>query len=296
MKKRLSAVPCFLILLSIVSSSALVQPESPITIENVSGNVYCLYSSAANIGVLKCDTYLVLVDSEYARTADRIKEEITKFSPLEIKFLINTHYHNDHTGGNPILGRSADIISHKNCRSSFLASLKPEEIPGIKSTPWITFKKEMCLQLEKEAVWMFHLKPAHTAGDTIVVFTESKVILAGDLFFHGMPPYIDVQDGSDTENWILIIRKMAEKFPDFKEIPGHGQVTDMSNWLKFADYLDYLRAEVSTAIKAGKTREQAMDSIDLSQYSSIQDSGEFLTKKNNIGWIYDEMTRKSQEK
>jgi cyclase len=291
-KKQFVVLPCFLFLLLLTSSQAFLQQESTITIEKVSGDVFCLYGEAANIGILKSDEALLVVDSEYARTADRILEEIKKFSPLKIKYLINTHYHTDHTGGNSIIGQNAEIISHKNCRSSLLASLKPEETTGKKGVPRITYKKELDIDFGKEKLKLFHFQPAHTSGDTVVLFTESKVVLAGDLFFHGMPPYIDVEDGSDTKNWILIIRKLAEKFPDHKVIPGHGRVTDMKSWLQFAEYLENLRLEVAKAIEAGKTREHAMESINLSQYSFIQDRGGFLTKKNNIGWIYDEMTRK----
>ena len=85
---------------------------------------------------------------------------------------------------------------------------------------------------------------------------------------------------------------MGEEYPDFQVIPGHGKVTDMTTFLKFANYLEYLRSEVGAAIKAGKSREQAMGSIDLSPFSHIKDRGQFLTKKQNIGWVYDEMTQK----
>ncbi|MGB6867282.1 MAG: hypothetical protein WBE11_16485, partial [Candidatus Aminicenantaceae bacterium] len=88
------------------------------------------------------------------------------------------------------------------------------------------------------------------------------------------------------------IQALAEKHPDFKVIPGHGKVTTMKEYVKFADYLNVLIKEVSAAIKAGKTKEQAVESIDLSSITYIQDQGEFLTKKKNIEWVYDEMTRK----
>jgi hypothetical protein len=107
-----------------------------------------------------------------------------------------------------------------------------------------------------------------------------------------MPPYIDVNNGSNTQNWITIIGKLAETYPDFKVIPGHGPVTTMQEYVKFAEYLRYLRKEVAAAIEAGKTKEQAMESIDISAFDHIQNRGEFLTKKKNIEWIYLELTRK----
>jgi glyoxylase-like metal-dependent hydrolase (beta-lactamase superfamily II) len=128
----------------------------------------------------------------------------------------------------------------------------------------------------------------------VVIFEKAKVLQVGDLFFHGMPPYIDVNNGSDTENWVDLIETLCEKYPDFKVIPGHGKVTDTQAYLRFAQYLKYLRKEVAAAIQAGKTREQTQDSIDFSAFSDIKDQGEFLTKKENVGWVYDEMTRKQK--
>jgi glyoxylase-like metal-dependent hydrolase (beta-lactamase superfamily II) len=234
---------------------------------------------------------LLIVDAQYARTADAVMAKIKELSPKEIQYLVNTHYHGDHTSGNPIIGKDAQIISQKNCKESLLAGLKPEETPESIGAPNKTFDTEKTITLGNETVRLVHMGPGHTSGDTIVIFDQAKVIHAGDLFFHGMPPYIDVNDGSDTKNWVRTIHTLAEKHPNFQVIPGHGKVTDMKEFVKFADYLNALRKEVSAAIKAGKTKEQAVESIDLSSFTYIQDQGEFLTKKKNIEWVYDEMTR-----
>ena len=141
-------------------------------------------------------------------------------------------------------------------------------------------------------VKLLHFGAAHTAGDTVVVYQQSRVIPAGDLFFHGLPPYIDVADGADTANWVRTIEKLADDYPEYKVIPGHGPVTDMKAWKDFGAYLKYLREQVAAAVRAGKNKEEAQRSIDLSRFQHIQDQGEFLTKRNNIGWIYDELTKK----
>jgi cyclase len=285
----------FLVLsLSVVSLCLLSQEPSSLTIEKVSGEAYCLYGAGGNVGILKGEDSLLVVDASYARTANDVKTEIGKFCPQKIQYLVSTHYHGDHTGGNPIIGRNALIISHKNCKDSMMKNLKPEETPESIGIPQMTFEKEMSLQFGDEIVKLTYFGPGHTSGDTVVIFEKAKVIHAGDLFFHGMPPYIDVGDGSDTKNWVAIIEQLGEKYPDFQVIPGHGTVTTMEEFLKFADYLKSLREGVAEAIKAGKTREQAQESIDLSKFSDIQDQGQFLTKKENIGWVYDEMTREKK--
>jgi len=285
----------FLVLsLSVVPLYLHSQEPVSITIEKVSGEVYCLYGAGGNIGILKGKDGLLVVDASYARTANDVKNEIGKFSPLNVQYLVITHYHGDHTGGNPIIGRDAQIISQENCRASMMRNLKPEETPESIGVPQKTYEKDMSLQVGDETVKLVYFGPGHTSGDTVVIFEKAKVIHAGDLFFQGMPPYIDVGDGSDTKNWVSIIEQLSEKYPDYQVIPGHGKVTTMKEYVKFADYLKSLREEVAAAIKAGKTREQAQESIDLSKFSNIQDQGQFLTKKENIGWVYDEMTREKK--
>lgn len=283
-------IPIFFLIF--ISLQLYSQQEESITIEKVSGPVYCLYGSGGNIGIFVGEDALLLVDSQYARSADAVMAKIKELSPKNIQYLINTHYHGDHTSGNPILGKEAEIISHINCKKSFLAELEPEESPQSVGAPTKTFDKEMTIPMGDETVRLVYMGPGHTSGDTIVIFDQAKVIHAGDLFFYGLPPYIDVNDGSDTGNWVRTILMLAEKYPDSKVIPGHGQVADMKEFVQFADYLSALRKGVSAAIKEGKTKEQAVESIDLSNFSYIQDSGEFLTKAKNIEWIYDEMTRK----
>ena len=267
------------------------QEQPPISIEKVAGDVYCLYGQGGNIGILEGEDALLVVDSQYARNAAAVMKAIQDMSPKPIKFLLNTHYHGDHTGGNPIIGQGAEIVSQAACKASFLKGLKPEQSPETMGAPGKTYDAEMSMQVGAETVGLIHPGPAHTSGDTIVVFEKSKVIHTGDLFFHGLPPYIDVADGADTHNWFRTIDTLAKKYPDFKLIPGHGKVTDMKAWLEFSDSLKMLREKVWAAIQGGQSREEAMESVDLSGYVNIQDMGESLTKKNNVGWVYDEMSK-----
>jgi glyoxylase-like metal-dependent hydrolase (beta-lactamase superfamily II) len=277
-----------------LSPCVLSQQPEAITIEQVSGDVYCLYGAGGNIGILKGKDGLLLVDASYAKTANQVLDEVSRFSALPVQYLVLTHYHGDHTGGSPIIGKNAQIVSHENCKASMLKNLKPEETPESVGVPQETYEKEMTIRMGDETVKLVHMGSGHTSGDTVVIFEKAKVIHAGDLFFHGIPPYIDVEDGSDTENWVNIIGKLGEKYPDYQVIPGHGRVAGMKEFVGFADYLRYLRKKVGEAIKAGKTREETQESIDFSTFSHIQDQEQFLTKKENVGWVYDEMTRKKK--
>lgn len=275
----------------IVSLSLYSAQEAEISVAKVSGDVYCLYGQGGNIGILQAEAGFFIVDAQYARTGEAVLNEIEKIGKGKIKYLINTHYHGDHTSGNPVIGKGALIISHRDCRESFLRGLKPEQSAADSGAPLITYQEELGLRFGAETVRMLHLGDGHTSGDTVVVFEQARVIHAGDLFFNGLPPYIDVEDGSDTANWIRIIKTLAEQYPDYQVIPGHGKVTDMAAWLEFADYLGFLREHVAASIRAGKSKEEAVASADFSKFAHIVDSGEFLTKKKNIEWVYDEITR-----
>ena len=268
------------------------QKLPPLKMEKVSGNVYCLYGPGGNMGILKTDDGFLVVDSLFEETAPDVLKLIATLSDKPIKYLVNTHYHGDHTNGNAALAKTATVIMHPACKASLLASLKQKE--STKEPPYTikTWTKDMVVTLGDENVMFLHFGNGHSAGDLVVVFEKDKVLHTGDLFFHGMPPYIDVADGSDTENWIRTIETICKEYPDYKIIPGHGDVTDPGQYIKMAEYLKYLRKEVAAAIQAGKTREQTVASVNLEPYKDLPDMDEWCNKKGNVGWIYDEMTRK----
>lgn len=271
--------------------------EISLKLQQVSGDVYCLDGPGGNMGILKTDEGLLVIDSKYERSIDAVLKELSGLSPkpLKIRYLINTHYHGDHTGGDEALGKYADtIIMHPNCKASLLRGLKEKGAKKAyisKIKPWT---EGMVLQPGGETVRLLHFGPGHTVGDLVVVFEKAKVLHTGDLFFNTMPGYIDVKDGSDTGNWVRTIETLCKTYPGYRIIPGHGKIANAGDYLAFADYLKYLRKEVAAAVKAGKTREQAMETINTDQFKEIKENElkDFITVKNDIGWIYDEMTRK----
>lgn len=262
-------------------------------VQKVAENLHCISNTGGNIAALQADRKLLLIDAGLPGLADEVAEALYGFSPFPVKILINTHHHRDHTGGNAVLGKQGFIIAHENCRSYMMAGLKPEESPAGIGIPSETLKTVKEIQWGSETIRLIHLGPGHTGGDIVVVFTRARVIHTGDLFFNGIAPYIDVKNGSHTGNWIKSIRSLAKIYPEFTVIPGHGAVTDMNEFLKFADYLEYLRKEVKKAILAGKNRDQTMETVDVTAYRHLNEYGKFMTLKNNIGWIFDELTRNS---
>jgi len=287
---RKMSVLFFIIL---IFQQVVANENSSFECQKVSGNVYCLYGKGGNIGILATDEGFLIVDSQFKSVADSVLKIIKTISGQNIKYLVNTHYHADHTDGNKIIGKHAEIIMHLDCISTKqklnkLAGRKDISLNKVK-----VWEKGMEIRLGKETVRLLHFGNAHTSGDLVVVFEESKVIHTGDLFFNGWPPYIDVWDGSNTENWIRTIEILCKQYPDYKFIPGHGKVAYAESYLDFANYLKILRVEVSRAIKEGKTRAEAIEYIKINKYSHLRDprSDDGLSIKKNIGWVYDEMTQ-----
>jgi len=261
-------------------------------VQKVAENLHCISNAGGNIAVLQADKKLLLIDAGLPSLSDEVAETLYGFSPFPVKLLINTHYHRDHTGGNAVLGKQALIMAHENSRQYMMDGLKPEESPQNIGIPSEIVKTVKEIKWGTETIRLIHFGPGHTGGDMVVIFSRARVIHTGDLFFNGIAPYIDVKNGSDTGNWIKTIRCLAKTYPEFTVIPGHGAVTDMKEFLKFADYLKYLRKEVKKAILAGKNRNQAMETVDVTAYKHLNEYGDFMTRKNNIGWIFDELTQK----
>lgn len=286
-----------LFFIMVIFQNVYTQEKLTFECEKVSGNVYCLYGAGGNIGICATDQGNLIVDSQFMSVADTIMKIIDNISPKKIKYLVNTHYHADHTGGNDIIGKDAEIIMHPDCKSTKKNLFKTAGIRNTALDNATVWKKGMNIKLGGEKINLLHFGNAHTSGDLIVVFETSKVIHPGDLFFHGWPPYIDVENGADTENWINTIEILCKRYPDYKLIPGHGRVTDMKSFSDFARYLKILREKVAQAIKLGKTREQAMEQIKIEEYAHLRDprSEDGLSIKRNIGWVYDEMMQKEKK-
>ncbi len=290
MKKQiLSVVAC----LSCLGVAAAQETPAP-RVEQVTPKISVI-SAGFNglITVLASEKGPVVVDTADATFAPAVLAQIKSIDPRPPVDVILTHYHGDHAGGLLTLGAGATVLAQEEC----LASYRRRETQTAQralaaAAQVVSLPKGATLQLGADAVALVNPGPGHTRGDTLVVFEQEKVIAAGDLFFNGVPPYIDVADGADTGAWITSIETLCARYPGFKVIPGHGALSDTAGWLAFAEYLRALREGVAAAVKAGKTREEAQASVDLERFASIKDVGDFLTKKANIGWVYDELTRK----
>ncbi len=250
----------------------------------ITNSVYMLEGSGGNIGVLIGDDGIILVDDQFGPLSEKIKTALKAISDKPVKFVINTHYHMDHAGGNPNFGSDgAIIVSHENTRKrlsadQFLAAFKMEQ----KATPYeglpkITFTESIKLNLNGETVQVIHVKNAHTDGDVIIYFKQANVIHCGDVFVRYGLPFIDQQNGGNIDGMIMGSEKILTTANDQTVIiPGHGQLAKKKDVLEYKNMLQTIRARVAEGIKKGKSLDQIIASDPGRGYTAVFDKAAFV--------------------
>ena len=219
----------------LLSSSWLVHAQqdfSKVEIKAVpvAKNIYMLQGSGGNIGVSVGPDGILIVDDQFAPLAEKIENALKQLNPGKLKFVLNTHCHGDHTGGNAHFGRDAHIIAHANVRKR-LGGKPGDSKPEL---PIITFDDSLSVHFNGEEIKLMHVPPGHTDSDSIIHFTGANVVHMGDQFFNGGFPFIDLNSGGSVEGYIKTVASVLEKIPaDAKVIPGHGKlgtVADLKNF------------------------------------------------------------------
>lgn len=219
----------------------------------VSKNIYMLTGAGGNIGVSVGPDGILIVDDQFAPLAEKIEAALKQLNPGKLKFVLNTHYHGDHTGGNAHFGRQAHIIAHSNVRKR-LGGKAGESKPEL---PVITFDDRLSVWFNGEEIRLVHVPAAHTDSDSIVHFTGANVIHFGDTFFSGRFPNIDLAGGGDVRGYIRNVADALKKTPaDAKLIPGHGPLSTVKELKEFHEMLVETSGIVEKAIAAGKTLDQ----------------------------------------
>jgi glyoxylase-like metal-dependent hydrolase (beta-lactamase superfamily II) len=220
---------------------------------HVAGNIYMLTGSGGNIGVSAGPDGILIVDDQFAPLAEKIEAALKQISPGKLKFVLNTHYHGDHTGGNAHFGAQAPIIAHVNVRKR-LGGRPGESKPEL---PVITFDNSLSVWFNGEEIKLVHVPPAHTDSDSIIYFTDANVIHFGDTFFSGRFPNIDLPGGGDIRGYIHNIADAIQKVPaGAMLIPGHGPLSTIKELKEFYEMLVETSGIVEKAIAAGKTLDQ----------------------------------------
>lgn len=259
--------------------------------ENLAPGVSVLFGAGGNIGVSHGEDGTVLIDDQYAPLTPKIQAAVAGLGASPVKFLVNTHWHGDHSGGNENFGKAgAVIMAHDNVRVR-MASDQQTPFGEVKASPKvalpvITYAEGLKLHLNGEEVRVISVPPAHTDGDSIVHWTKSNVIHMGDLFFHKMSfPFVDRSSGGDVRGVIAAADKVLAIADDnTKIIPGHGAVASKADLKAYRDMLVAIVGKVEAAVKAGKSLEEVKAMKPADGYG-VNPSG-FITADRFIEMVY----------
>ena len=269
-----------------------------IVTEKVADGLYMLKGGGGNIGVSVGPDAVFLVDDQYAPLTPKIKAAVATLTDKPVKFVLNTHWHGDHTGGNENLGAGGTlIVAHDNVRTrmsteQFSAFFNNKVPPAPRAAlPVVTFDDTVTFHLNGEEIHAFHVAPAHTDGDAAVHFRKANVVHTGDLFFNGMYPFIDVDSGGSIAGMIAAADTlMAALKPDAKIIPGHGPLATRADYVAFRDMLAGVRDAVAPLVQAGKTREEVVAAKPTAAFDAKWGGG-FFKPDPFVAVVYADLSR-----
>ena len=247
------------------------EKEVKITVEKLTDRVYVLKGQGGNIGLFIGDDCVFMIDDQFAPLSKKIQAAIKTITDKPVTYLINTHWHGDHTGGNANFQKEgAIIVSHENVRKRMsvdqivrgekrLAS--PEE-----ALPVITFSEDMQFYMNKEPILITHVHNAHTDGDVLVYFVNSNVLHVGDAYFQGKFPYIDIDSGGSIDGYIKGIKTiMRITDTTTKIIPGHGKVTTKEELKEYLEMLEDLKTQIFKEIEKGASLKDVKNNAKITE-------------------------------
>lgn len=232
------------------------QAQTPPTkISKVADGIHVIQGRGGNIGVSVGDDGVFMIDDQFAPVTDKLRELIAGVSAKPIRFLLNTHFHGDHTGGNENLGSSGvTIFAHDNVRARLLAKGAPQA-----ALPVVTFNDTTTFHMNGQTIHVFHAAGAHTDGDTMIHFREANVIHMSDTYFNGFYPFIDVASGGSLEGTLAAVDAvLALAGADTTIIPGHGPVSNRAELVSYRNMLIGVRDGMMALIADGKSVEDVL--------------------------------------
>jgi cyclase len=287
-----------LTLLSVASGLAQEAPAVEIRTTELTPHLYALAGRGGTIGVSIGDDGVLLVDDQYAPLTESILAAIGELTDQPVRFVLNTHWHGDHTGGNENLGeRGALIVAHDNVRArmstdQFLEALQ-RTVPASPAAalPVVTFSEAITLYWNGEEIHASHVEPAHTDGDCVVVFRKADVVHTGDVFWNSGYPLIDLSAGGSIDGMIRVVRDLlATTGPATRFIPGHGAIGNRADVEAYLRMLETTRATVAERIAAGASLEEIQAARPTAAFDAERGTA-FYSKEQYVSFVYESLTR-----
>lgn len=269
----------------------------------VAEGIHMLTGAGGNIAVLSGWEGVILVDAQFAPLTERIVEAVAELSPAPIRFLINTHWHGDHTGGNEGFARRGSVIvAHENTRErmsveQFLEDLDRRVPPSPRGAlPVVTFTEAMTFHMNDEEIHAFHVTPAHTDGDTVVHFRTADVLHLGDLFFNGSYPFVDLSSGGSVAGMIEAVgRVLAMVTPETRLIPGHGPLATPAELHDYHRVVKSVYHRVSALRAEGLTLDQIVEARPSAGWDEEWGRG-FISGDAFVRTVYRSLEREAAKK
>ncbi|MEM9234540.1 MAG: MBL fold metallo-hydrolase [Pseudomonadota bacterium] len=276
---------------------------TPVTTTDLGDGLYMLQGRGGNIGVLAGEDGVFVIDSQYADMAPGILSAIDTIAGDRPRYLVNTHWHGDHTGGNAILGKAgATIIAHAGVRDRVTVDVTRDFFGQETTTPaappeaWpvITFNDEMTLYLNGQTVRLIHAPTAHTDGDTFIYFEEANILHTGDLMFNGMFPFVDITSGGTFTGFVAASEAMAALAnEETRIIPGHGALASKADIAQTLDMLSGVMSAVQAEIDQGKDIDAVLDAAPLSAWVEDWATG-FMTEPRFTRLVYADLSKANE--
>ncbi|MEM8486925.1 MAG: MBL fold metallo-hydrolase [Bacteroidota bacterium] len=290
--------------LTLCVASLLVAPQFAMAQRNfdaieieatqVADNIYMLTGSGGNIGVIIGEDGTFIIDDQFAPLTEKITAKIAELTDKPVEFVMNTHWHGDHTGGNENFGKAgALIVAHDNVRERMHARQLEEAIENADASaalPVVTFARDVTFHINGETVHAFHVEEAHTDGDAIIHFKNANVMHLGDTFFAGRFPYIDLDSGGTVDGMISSANRVLSLANDeTKIIPGHGPLSKPADLKKYRDVLMKVRAKVIIMVREDKTLEEVMAANPTEGYDDWGTG--FINSERFITILYNDLSK-----
>ena len=286
---------CIPIIFIVSANKTIAQNFDTVQIKTnkITDKIYMLEGEGGNIGVLIGNDGIVIIDDQFAPLSEKIRTALKTLSDKPVRFVINTHFHGDHVGGNENFGgQGAIIVAQENSRlrmtsDEFMATINNQKKAApYDALPKVTFNESVTLHLNGETVQVFHVTNAHTDGDAIIYFKASNVFHGGDVFVRYGLPYIDQPRGGTIDGMIKGLDELLNRANDSSAIiPGHGKLAGKKDVLEFKNMLVTVRDRIAKAIKEGKTVDEIMKADPTKEFISAFERKEFVKS------VYDSMKK-----